>query len=314
MKKFIYKSLLFLIPVIIAAAIFEYGLSKVQNSYNYKRTNLERQSDSIEVLLIGNSRTLYGIDPAYFSQRGYNLSNVSQTLFYIKELGVRCIPKMPKLQCVIIDVSPTGFGFDLIDGKEHWRDYYYTQYWDIDYPENNWYDIKRYSKFFLYQPIQSCYYASRLFKVNLAPNLYPNGWLRVEPPKTKELLADTVAVRRATFLNEFSNDRRVVQNTANLDELVSFIKKRNIACVIITSPVYTSFSKYVDKSKYARGIAIINSICKKYHCEFFNYFEDNRFTIDDFADNDHFCYIGAEKYSKIINKEIVEKYCKKPID
>lgn len=310
MKKFIYRSILFLLPVIFAAAIFEYGLSRVQNSYNYKRTNLESQLDSIEVLLIGNSRTLYGVDPAHFSHRGYNLSNVSQTLFYIKELGIRYVPKMPRLQCVIIDVSHTSFGFELIDGKEHWRDYYYTQYWDIDYPENNWYDIKRYSKFFLYQPIQSCYYASRFFKVNLAPNLYPNGWLNIEPPKTKNLLTDSVAVRRATMLNEISNDKRVTQNIAHLDELVSFITKKNIPCVIITSPVYKTFSKFTDKSRSVRGIAIINNICQKYHCEYINYFEDNRFAIEDFADNDHFCRIGAEKYSKIINTEIVEKYCK----
>ena len=314
MKKFIYKSILFMIPVIIVAVIFEYGLSKVQNSYNFKRANLERQLNSIDVLLIGNSRTLYGVDPACFSHRGYNLSNISQTLFYIKELGIRYVPQMSNLKCVIIDVSQTSFGFDLIDGKEHWRDYYYTHYWDIDYPENNWYDIKRYSKFFLYQPIQSCYYASQLFEVNLAPNLYPNGWLRVEPPKTTDFLTETVAAKRAAINNELSKESRIAQNAAHLEELVAFLTRHNIACVIITSPVYKTFAKYVDKSKSARGLAIIKNICEKYNCEYFNYFEDGRFSIEDFADNDHFCYVGAKKYSKIINDEIVEKYCKDKLD
>jgi hypothetical protein len=310
MKIFVLKLLVFLLPVVLVAMIFEYGLSKVQNSYNIKRANLEKQLNTTEVLLIGNSRTLYGINPSYFSHQGYNLSNVSQTLFYIKELGVQYVPQMPELKCVIIDVSPTGFGSDLIDGKEHWRDYYYSQYWNIDFPENNWYDIKRYSKFFLYQPIQSCYYASRCFRVNLAPDLSPNGWLLVQPPKTKNFLTDSVAAIRASLINENSIQSRFAQNAANLENLVSIVTKQNVACVIITSPVYKTFSKYVDKSKFARGVATIKDICERYHCEYINYFDDDRFTIEDFADNDHFNYIGAIKYSKIINHEIVEKYCK----
>jgi hypothetical protein len=310
MKKLIYKSILFLLPVIVVACIFEYGLSNVQNSYNIKRSYLENQLPSIEVLLIGNSRTLYGVNPAYFSRTGYNLSNVSQTLYYIKELGIKYVPRMPKLKCVIIDISPTSFGVELIDGKEHWRDYYYTQYWNIDYPENNWYDIKRYSKFFLYQPIQSCYYASRFFEVNLAPNLANNGWLYVESPKTKKLITDSMGQKRAAFNNEIFQEDRFVNNVANLDKLVSTIVNNNVKCVLITSPAFKTFTKYIDKVNSERGFAAIKNISRKYHCPYFNYLYDDRFSIEDFSDNDHFCHIGAKKYSKIINDEIVDKYCK----
>ncbi len=309
MKKFLIRSALFLVPVILLLSILEYGLGKVQNTYNTKRNNLEKQLDSIEVLLIGNSRTLYGVNPAYFSRKGYNLSNISQTMFYISELGIRYVPQMPKLRCVIIEVSPQSLGVDLIDGKEHWRDFYYSQFWSIDYPENKWYDIKRYSKFFLYQPLQSCYYASRLFKVNLAQDLHRNGWLFVRSPKTREFINNDMGKKRAAFNEGVYKENRFQRNAALLEKLIVEIQKHHAVCILITSPAFETFTKYADKTIAKKRFQAIQRIADTYHCPYVNYFYDKRYTIDDYADNDHFCYIGAQKYSKIINAEIVEKYC-----
>ena len=81
--------------------------------------------------------------------------------------------------------------------------------------------------------------------------------------------------------------------------------------MIISSPVFSTYAKYVDKQKLERGMTVIRNICAKYDCDYHNYTRDTRFDIRDYADNDHFNFVGANKYSRIINEEIVETHCKK---
>jgi hypothetical protein len=53
----------------------------------------------------------------------------------------------------------------------------------------------------------------------------------------------------------------------------------------------------------------MNDLCLKYNAEYFDYFKDSRFTKGDFYDNDHLNYIGAGKFSRILDQDIVSKIC-----
>src|SRR4051812_22574772 len=97
-RTFILKLFLFLLPLATGMFIVEYKLSSFQNSYNLKRTYFERQLDSVEVINVGSSQALYGINPAFFSYKTFNLANVSQTLFYDKRLVLSNLKKLPKLK------------------------------------------------------------------------------------------------------------------------------------------------------------------------------------------------------------------------
>jgi hypothetical protein len=65
----------------------------------------------------------------------------------------------------------------------------------------------------------------------------------------------------------------------------------------------------MDKTKVERGLTAVRRICAKYNCNYYNYLNDSRFCVSDYADNDHLSFIGAGKYSRIINYEIVERSC-----
>ena len=82
MKKFIIRLLIFLIPVIIFIGLWEYGLNQIQTSYALKRAQLESQAPKIEVLVLGPSLSLRGVNPDYFCMKGYNVANVQQSLVY----------------------------------------------------------------------------------------------------------------------------------------------------------------------------------------------------------------------------------------
>jgi len=76
--------------------------------------------------------------------------------------------------------------------------------------------------------------------------------------------------------------------------------------LIVTAPVFSTYSKFADKGKLRLNDSIIRCICSKYGCKYFDYFTDKRFEKEDFLDNDHLNFIGAEKFSRMINEEVLQ--------
>ncbi|MBK9249121.1 MAG: hypothetical protein IPM69_13660 [Ignavibacteria bacterium] len=303
MKKLLARSLIFLIPLLVFFIYLEVNLYKIQNSYSYKRQCFEQQLDSIEVLVLGSSQVVYGVNPTFFSLHGYNLSNVSQTLYYDTHLTKRYLNRMPRLKYVIINISYFSFGEQLIDGREAWRDYYYSQYWDMNFPEMEYLDSKRFSKTFLYTPLRSLSYLLDGFQVNLIKNYEPSGYARIET--TEHTQSDSTGYLRVRTHEDCFQERRVEENQRDVEELIRVLQARNITPGIITPPVYATYAKFINSKKMQQNYDRIQSMFSSYNCKYFNYFRDSRFTFDDFCDNDHLNSTGAEKFSRVLNREIL---------
>jgi hypothetical protein len=306
MKKFLLKSLLLLLPVSLFFSYMEFSLSKLQNSYSFKRACLEKQLDSIEIVVLGSSQVLYGINPDYFCLKGFNLGTIGQPLYYDTRLMLRYIDKMPKIKYVLINISYFSLGFQLIDGPEKWRDYFYSRFWNIDFTELDIYNLKKYSYFFLYSPRLAYSYFLKGFHVNLIGGFKQNGYVIVDTIRNSRSVSDSSGYARVKAHEGIYHERRCAENQHDLELLVAELIRRNIVPVIVTPPVYSSYYKYVNKARLKRDQDTINRICNKYKCRFFNYFMDSRFTERDFYDSDHMNSLGAEKFSRIINSEILQ--------
>lgn len=304
MKKILLRAFLFS-PILLFLFYLEYNLKSMPNSYTYKRNCFENQLDSIEVLVLGSSQIAYGVNPIYFSKKGFNIANISQTIFYDTHLVLKYINKMSKLKKVIITISYFSFGEQLYDGVEVWRDYCYSQFWDINFPEINNLDLAKYSKIFLYTPKLSLLYCMQNFKVDLIEGAKPNGYLWHDTILNSLNISDYLGYQRVRYHDIIYKENRVNENIADLELLVRELKRRNIIPIIITPPVFVTYSKYANKTVLNRNQKIILSICEKYDCKYFNYFTDNRFLKSDFYDNDHLNFIGANKFSKILDKEVI---------
>ena len=105
MKLFSKRVLIFLLPVVIIIALWEYGLSTIPNSYSIKNAQMEAQAGQIEALVLGGSHALRGVDPAYFVMKGYNAANVSQSLYYDEQITLKYLDKMHSLKLVLMDIS-----------------------------------------------------------------------------------------------------------------------------------------------------------------------------------------------------------------
>jgi hypothetical protein len=307
MIKFILKTFYLIAPLALFILYMEFNLSKIPNSYSIKRKYLEKNLDSIEVLVLGSSQATYGVNPDFFKLKGFNLSNISQSLYYDTRLALNYVDKMPRLKYIIINVSYFSFGTQIADGLEKWRDYYYTQFWDINFPELDRYNLKRYSKIFLYTPKTALSFLVKGFHVNLTKGFQENGYLKSDTTSNRLKINSNAGRKRVMFHDKFYKESRFSENQNDLELLVRELTKRNIIPVIVTPPVLSTYYNFANQAILKKNGAAINTICLKYKCEYFNYFTDSRFVINDFKDNDHMNFIGAEKFSKILNDEILNK-------
>ncbi len=307
MKTFLIKSVLFIFPLIIAFIFLEYKLGTITNSYSFKKAKLEQKLDSIEVLVLGSSQATYGINPDYFDLYGFNLSNISQSLFYDCELTLKYADRMPKLRYVLINISYFSFGYEMTDGIEKWRDFYYSQYWDIEFPELDKLDLRCYSKVFLYTPRSAASYCVNGFDVNLVSEYMANGSLKMDTVDNHVNINDEFGKQRVQFHRKQYKEERIDQNLMYLDHLVKELKRRNIQPILITPPVLSTYSRFADTLLLNKNNELITSLCSKYDTRYVDYFNDPRFVKRDFKDNDHLNFIGAEKFSRIINDELLTK-------
>jgi hypothetical protein len=307
--KLFYKILLLSLPFILLTAYSEIKLREIPNSYTIKKTNLEKNIDNIQVLALGSSEAYDGINPDYFSVEGFNLANANQTLLYDNQLLIEYLDKMKSLRLVIITVSYFSFWYQICNTVEHWREYFYYHVYGINNKYNNDLDMKRISYIFLYSLDVSREYFIKNFNIVYSENLHPNGWLQKDSVNYAGL-SDSTGIIWVSYINTFRKQENYVENLNNLEKMISELKKRNIVPVLVTPPIYTAYSKYTDPAINEINRISIENLCNKYSCNYFNYENDTRFNRDDFVDIDHLKAAGAEKFSRILNDEIIIKFTK----
>ncbi|HXP49999.1 MAG TPA: hypothetical protein VN922_08600 [Bacteroidia bacterium] len=304
LRLFFLKLLLYIALVLSGLLYFDHRLAHVGNSYNVKRHNLEQQIDSVEVLVLGASHSLYGINPAYFSHKGFNLSNIDQDMYFNSALLDKYISRLPKLKLVIIDIDYSALNYSLANSLEEWRCPYYQQFWGVKSNSTRLFDIRNYSLTFLYSNSLSLWLAGQGFNANFASNLSYNGWIKNDT-SALAAMSDQQAKERMAILND-----GIARNTDKgirhyIEKMVSELCAKNIKVQLISMPVFNTCSKYCNKDIITQNNLFADSLCKKYGCKYTNYFTDDRFTVHDFGDIDHLDFIGAEKFSKILDNEII---------
>lgn len=303
-KKIIVRGLLFLLPLIVLLVSLEVYLRQIPTSYSVKRVYLEQQENNVQVLALGSSHAYFGINPSYFGLVGFNLADVGQTLFYDKELALKYIDAMPKLKCVLIESSYFSFGYDL-NGKtpEGWRDYFYYHYWGIKQP-NLTMDSRAWSYTMLYTPRAVLGY---LFRGAPTVSMERTGW---SPFEHGDAISDEAGRIRVANHDASIRPENYERNISYLKTILSALKERGIGSVIVSEPTYKTYYQFLNTQTEKRDDEILSNLCKDYGCGRYNFTRDQRFTIRDFADNDHLNPDGAKKFSAILGAEVLPRACK----
>lgn len=314
MKKFLLKMFCFILPLIILFIFAEYRLSRVENSYTFKKKNIEKQLNEIEVLNLGSSHGNYGLDSDFYSYRGYNMANVSQSLYYDYHIFNKYCDKMKNLKVVIIPVSPFTLGFKMIDSEEYWREFFYEWFYGIPMENSSkLIDMRRFSRFALYGNKESMQYLKNPNRINIENDFKENGSNIKKQYNLEEYMgniSETEGKKRADFHEKIFDKKNIEENMFYLEEIVKKCREKNIVPIIITTPTYVTYYENLNRENLKITEQKLGEIQKKYGVEYYNYLKDSRFVKEDFKDNDHLNPKGAEKFSKIVDMEILKKSIK----
>ena len=134
---------------------------------------------------------------------------------------------------------------------------------------------------------------------------FKNGWgindtIRINKIDKQESLAHQVFIRK-----HFLIKKRIATNIENVEKLLISLTKKGIRPIFISTPMPEVYFSILDSEVTIRNNQIIDDLCKQFDCDYYNYSNDKRFIRDDFIDVNHLNFIGAEKFSKIINQEII---------
>lgn len=303
-KKIVWRLCIFLLPFIIVFSYCEYQLrhQPFASSYAAKKFYLEQQLDSTEILVLGSSQAYHGINPACFSKKCFNLANVSQTLYYDRRLTQQYLQRLPHLKTVIINIAYFSFFYQLYDIKEKWRDDYYNAHFSIRYYQTSPFDLSNYLLLSTYRPMHTAKLLFHQFVDDDAKQIMPNGFL---PKLTQDIIDDSTGAARVKIHNDENFIKRRKEIVTDLDELVKELKVHQIQVVFVTTPVYKTYSRFCNDAVIDSNTKFINQLCKQYNCSYYNFFSDNRFLQEDFYDNDHLKYNGANKLSKLLNDTLL---------
>lgn len=301
--KLMIKLLILLVLILSFVFYTEVNLRNINNSYKLKKQLLESKLDSIEILVLGTSESLYGINPEYFNLYGFNLSEKAQSLHYDKELLLKYINKMPKLKYVIISISYFSLWYQLQHLNDN-LDYFYYHFWNFKPYNDKFFDLKKYSYIALYGTQYSQDAFRNNFKVSgITENIMSNGYFSEsnemdlkQADKQVELLIKTHSL--------LMRDEVLDSNITTIEEMVKEIIISGKMPVFVTTPQHNTYLRKMDRNKYNQMKNVIEGLCNKYKIKYFNYTEDTRFLNEDYFDPIHLNKRGAEKFTKILNSEI----------
>ena len=305
MKKFLIYGALFVLPLIVALVSLECLLRQVPNPYKYKYEWMQKNTEDVEVLVLGSSHTFYGIRPEFLDGKAFNLANGSQgmkeDLFLLKYWADR----YKKLKTVIYPISfSTWFvGRELEDDIESYRCRYYTIYMDCNlYPNLPYYNFELAD----YRTAKDK--TTKIFSPEEDPGYDEYGWgttYKLSKKKTDKWNDGTEA-EAAVHRHTAKSWDHIDLHYAQMKELAGFCKSRNIQLILVTTPCWHSYYDHLDQKQLAKMYELTDQFRKEFGVIYLNYLKDPRFEADDFFDSNHLSDIGASKFTKILNKNINE--------
>jgi len=308
---FFYKILLVLLPFIMLFSWIEYQARRLPNGFALKKENFERVHDSISILVLGSSHAMKGINPDFFSCKGFNFSNSSQTLVYDSRLCLKYLGQLPRLKAVIIDISCISFFFDLENSPESWKDYFYYHYYAIRVSAIKSFcpEALTYTALYTKGTINDMVFG-KLNYIHEFGDIQANGWEKTNAPADSVIISEASGQKRAQFHQSLIHPENFPEIMSNLRVMLKALSKRKISVFFVSTPVYKTYSRYLLPSTEVQNHRIIMDICRKYKILYYDFSGDCRFIKQDFSDNDHLNSHGAEKFSRLLDSLFIAPLCK----
>jgi hypothetical protein len=303
MKRFLKYCTLFIIPLAVVLASLEYALRQVPNPYKYKYEWMQNNAAEVETIVLGSSHTFYGIRPEYLDGNSFNLANVSQDLGHDLFLLKYWADRYDSLKTVIVPISYfTWFGKGLHSGSESYRCRYYSLYMDSDdYPTLSLERLEISDFNTAKNKMQ------KIFNQNTDPEYDNFGWGNLYTLSTKNMEEwDSKSEAARAVKRHYADDWSTVEaNYDKLREMAELCNKLNAQLVLISTPCNDAYNELLVQAQVDKMYETTDRFIKEFNVPYLDYREDPRFEADDFYDSNHLSDIGAAKFTKILNQDLI---------
>jgi len=303
-KKFLTYTLIFFLPVIIVFFCLEFATRNMDSSFKKNERRLEKSGDSIEVLVLGSSHMLSGINAEYLTQPTLNLASGNQHHDTDFKILKTMVERLPSLKTVVLEVSYGHLEFPH-NGKDFWKNAYYLKYYDINCFERTTY-FKDRSLFLSNPPLLS----ERLYEYYItkeAPVSYSKYGFNENNyfGRFKTLKYNETEIAKTNFrINETPNPENFEQNTRLFFEMLAFSKENDLSVIICTTPMYKSYLPARVPEILRRRDSVLSAIDKKYENVSFLLKEEDtlHFGVRDFWNQSHLSPDGALTFTKMFQQ------------
>ncbi len=292
MRSFVYKITVFSLLVLIPLVSAEIYVESLPNPSKTKHRWMRQHSRSVNTLILGSSHTFYGIRPDKLPMSAFNLAQVAQTYRYDYYL-LRHYPT-DSLRNVILPYSYFSLYEDFESvPRERWNAIRYRLYMDCDlHPRIGYYGFECSSVNSLTEKLKSLWQPSVVswdslgwgtdYRLEGRPEPWDNG---------------TQAARN----NTYADTSLVAMNVAFLDSMMTYLDRRNVRLLLVTTPLSPAFRAAESADQARRNAAVLSRLLRLHpRVKYLDYSADPAFCDSDFFDSHHLNEYGAIKLTEKI--------------
>lgn len=270
------------------------------NRFSYKREYIENHINDIQILLLGNSHIECGLNPEYMGG-AFNLAISGRAPIYDIELAKRYIPKMDRLEVVIMPLDYLQFYFGReYKNPEEIRD------------DPGWLKSTYKCMYYKYMGIRvdSAWYWSEIVHSKL--DFMRRFWESEDEARECDSLGFDKRVGRPenwTHINLpmlIDHSKAVNQNMYEqlfdcYSILAAMSEQYHVRLILLGTPMYETYQNMMDEKVEKEMVLFVKELQFKYpSVEYYDFTYDTRFGPEDFCDCSHLSALGAEKFSKIV--------------
>lgn len=302
MRKLYSKIALFLLPLFLVCLALEVFYRQAPNNYSYKDQQLQKVAPFTKTLIMGDSHAFYGINPVYFKDPTFNLSNISQSLLTDELLLEKHIANLPALKTVFINISYFTLSAKENDLESNWRKYFYYHSMGIRAPSISFWNPKRYSMALIQRFDKSIDLVQQYYKNHTIVSTTPLGYGKQDMSnvvKDKEAISVVIANKHEDNSLDFKH------NTARLQRIIALCKKYGVRVVLLEMPVYPAYYNLLDTEKKEKIKSVLHELSGVNDTVFYlDLSTSPLFEKQDVRDADHLTNSGAKKCSILLNRYI----------
>lgn len=299
-RRFLRDLLVLAVPVALLLGWAELRLRGRPTLLRLRRERLERMAPAVEVVVLGSSHEMRGIDDTRLSRPAFNLAGASQSIWYSAQILRRYLDRLPRLRHVVLGVSYHSIEGQLVSGQDFGLRVLYYETFRVPPPDG--------------------------FRLTEALNLSLVHRLGIEraretlrkPVPTPEQLAsaesvtpvpqeqfDTRADERVSFHHGRMDPAWIEPNVKEIEDLAAELARRGIRLTLLTCPVSDPYLSHGDPVRLERMKRVMEELAARHGLKWFDYRKDPRFGRTDFVDLDHLNREAGARFTAIVDAEVL---------